>query len=156
MSTYLLIALGGLLIIDILFFVWLIAFSRRLKKFWAGGQARDLEAVLEELIKKATQLDRHAKETDKTLLHIDTRLAQSIRNVSLVRFNAFESTGGNQSFASALINEHGDGVIISSLFARDRMSLFAKPIINLASTYELSEEEKNALKTASENIKKTI
>ena len=67
-----------------------------------------------------------------------------------VRFNPFKGTGagGNQSFATALLNENGDGVVLSSLYSRERVSVYAKPVQKFSSEYELSGEEKQAIKSA--------
>lgn len=47
-----------------------------------------------------------------------------------------------------MLNEDGDGVVISSLYSRERMSIFAKPIKNGKSEYELTDEEKKSLAKA--------
>ena len=47
-----------------------------------------------------------------------------------------------------MLDEEGDGLVISSLYSRERMSIFAKPIKNNKSEYELSMEEKEALSKA--------
>jgi hypothetical protein len=65
-----------------------------------------------------------------------------------MRFNPFIDAGSNQSFAIALINDEGNGIVMSSLYARDRMSIFAKPIVNGKSEFELSSEEKDVLNKA--------
>lgn len=56
--------------------------------------------------------------------------------------------GSKQSFATALLNEHGDGVVISTLYSRERTSVFAKPIKKFDSEYELTPEETQALTEA--------
>ena len=78
----------------------------------------------------------------------DTKLGESIRGIGTVRFNPFGELGSNQSFAIALLNEANNGVVISSLYTRERVSVFAKPIKNMQSEYELSDEEKEALAKA--------
>ncbi|MGH7249434.1 MAG: DUF4446 family protein, partial [Minisyncoccia bacterium] len=54
----------------------------------------------------------------------------------------------NQSFAIGMMNEDGDGLVLSSLYSRERMSIFAKPIKRGKSEYELTAEEKEALNKA--------
>ena len=76
---------------------------------------------------------------------IDQKLGKTVRKVETIRFNPFEDHGSNQSFAIAFMNDENDGVIMSSLYARDRMSIFAKPIKNGKSEFELSAEEKEVL-----------
>ena len=82
---------------------------------------------------------------------VNSKLRKSIRGLETIRFNPFPDQGSNQSFAIGMLNEDGDGVVISSLYSRDRMSVFAKPVKNNKSEYELSTEEKEALAKA--NIK---
>ena len=90
--------------------------------------------ILEKNIKKL----KTAKEnTEKELTEVNTKLKKSIRGLETVRFNPFPDQGSNQSFAIGMLNEEGDGVVISSLYSRERMSVFAKPIKDGKSEYEL-------------------
>ena len=85
---------------------------------------------------------------EEDIANINKKLKKSIRGVETVRFNPFGDQGSNQSFAIGMLNEDKDGVVISSLYSRERMSIFAKPIKGGTSDYELTEEEKEALKKA--------
>ncbi|HLC94991.1 MAG TPA: DUF4446 family protein, partial [Patescibacteria group bacterium] len=95
-----------------------------------------------------TQMSAEQKEVEKILENHNTRIHHSVRGLHTIRFNPFPNAGGQQSFATALLNEVGDGVVISSLYARDRMSVFAKPITHFKSEYELTDEERDALAKA--------
>jgi hypothetical protein len=118
----------------------------RLKKIFSGFKAKNAEILISEVTKKTKELEENKKKIDDQLSIIEKRLDQSIRNIETVRFNPFPEVGGNQSFAISLLNEEGNGVVISSLYARDRMSLFAKPIKDGKSEFELTKEEKSVLK----------
>jgi hypothetical protein len=85
---------------------------------------------------------------------VDKKLKKTISGLETVRFNPFKGTGsgGNQSFATAFLNREGNGVIVSSLYSRDHVSIFSKPIKNMTSEYELTTEEKSALQKAKESI----
>jgi hypothetical protein len=120
----------------------------RLKKIFAGTKAHNLEGMIVEVGKKIKQLEETQKEINIHLVTIDKRLNNSIRNIETIRFNPFVDAGGNQSFAIAFMNDEKNGVIMSSLYARDRMSIFAKPISNGKSDFELSSEEKEVLERA--------
>jgi len=120
----------------------------RLKRIFAGIKAKNLEEVLVTIGKKLNQIEQKQNEIDKHLTMVDQRLNKSIRNIETLRFNPFVEAGGNQSFAVAFLNDDGNGVILSSLYARDRMSMFAKPIINGKSSFELTEEERSVLEKA--------
>jgi len=72
----------------------------------------------------------------------------SIGRVGLVRFNPFEETGGNQSFALAMLDGHGDGFVVSSLHARAGTRVYAKAIVRGTAESALSDEESEALRLA--------
>lgn len=128
--------------------LWILIIEIRLKRIFAGTKAKNLEESLVILGKKLKDFEENQSKIDKHLLTIDNRLNKSIRNIETLRFNPFVEAGGNQSFAVAFLNDEGDGVILSSLYARDRMSVFAKPILKGKSSFELSSEEKSVLNKA--------
>ena len=59
---------------------------------------------------------------------MDVLLTQSVQHVGLVRYNPFQETGGDQSFALALLDKRGDGVVVSSLHSRSVTRFYAKPV----------------------------
>ncbi len=73
-------------------------------------------------------------------------LSDAVRGISVVRFNALSGdTSGKQSFAAAILSERGDGVVFSSLHARENARMYAKPVNNFVSEFELTDEEKQAI-----------
>lgn len=133
--------------IAVLFLVgWILLIEIRLKKFFKGKKAQDLEEVLISLSNDLKKLNVRQEETKKYLETVEQRLKNSIQTVNTIRFNPFEDAGSNQSFSIAFLNEHGDGVVISSLYSREEVRTYAKPIKNYQSEYTLSEEEKEAIK----------
>lgn len=71
-----------------------------------------------------------------------------IRHVGLVRFSPFHDTGGDQSFALALLDGQMTGVVVTGLHARTDSRLYAKPIERGSSTYSLTPEEREAMEIA--------
>lgn len=129
---------------------WLLMIERRLKKLLAGKDAQSLESVIGTLGKDIRALESFRDTTNSYLKSSEERLRRSIQNVETMRFNAFKGNGegGNQSFAIALLSEDGNGTVISSLYTRDRVSVFAKPIKNFSSEFEMTAEEKEAIDRA--------
>ncbi len=125
--------------------LWIILTEYRLRKFFTGTKAKNLEDIMVTIGGEITKIKKSQKQIEEHLIINDNRLDKSIRNIKAIRFNPFIDAGGNQSFAISFLNDLGDGVIISSLYARDRMSIFAKPIKNGKSEFELTEEEKGVL-----------
>ena len=128
--------------------IWVIKTEKRLKRFFVGKKAKDLEDTIIALESDIAKLKQSKEKTEKELIVINKKLKKSIRGVETIRFNPFPDQGSNQSFTIGMLNEEEDGVVISSLYSRERMSIFAKPVKNGKSEYELTEEEKEALKKA--------
>ena len=72
----------------------------------------------------------------------------SVRHVALLRFDAFEDVGGRLSFSCALLDEHGTGVVLTSINGRQETRVYAKPVTDGASSYNLSTEEAEAIRQA--------
>jgi Protein of unknown function (DUF4446) len=79
---------------------------------------------------------------------LDEQAARSVQHVGLVRYNPFEDTGGDQSFAIALLDRQGNGVVISSLHGRTATRFYAKSIKGGTSSLNLSAEEVKAVEQA--------
>lgn len=113
-----------------------------------GKSGSSLEDVIKECITSADEIEKRNEFISKHALMLEEKVSHSIRNVETLRFKAYEVNGSNQSFSVALLNEKGNGVILSSLHSHDRMSTFAKPVENYESTYELTEEELHVIEEA--------
>lgn len=106
-----------------------------------GKSGMSLEDVIKDCIASTTEIEKRNEFISKHALILEDKVSHSIRNAQTLRFKAYEVNGSNQSFSVALLNEKGNGVVLSSLHSHDRMSTFAKPVENYESTYELTEEE---------------
>ncbi len=129
----------------------------KVRKLTLGKNGADLEETIKELASRTNDFIRFRTELEAYLREADLRISRSIQGVATVRFNPFhgDGSGGNQSFATAFLDENGDGVVISTLYARDRVSVFGKPVTKGTSTYELTGEEKEALTQATLAPKKS-
>mgnify|MGYP003418012700 CR=1 len=139
------ILLGFSLLLNIILFIWMIQTEKRLKRLFQGKKGADLEDSFGVLEQRVTGLETLGKAHSGQLENHDSRIKRAVKSVPLTRFNPFPDVGGKQSFALSLIDEEGSGVVVSSLFARERMSVFAKSIKNGKGEQELSEEEKDIL-----------
>lgn len=133
--------------IILLLLAWIIRLEWRLKKLLAGKKGESLESVITDLVTAVKDTDKVNEEIQKHLIGVEQRLRRSIQHVKTDRFNPFreQGLGGNQSFAVALLDEHGDGVVLSSLYTRDKVSVYAKPVKHRQSEYELTNEERAVL-----------
>src|ERR1035437_6270373 len=106
--------------------IWMFKTEKRLKRFFLGKKAKDLEDTITVLEGDISKLKKAKENAEKEITAINSKLRKSIRGLGTVRFNPFSDQGSNQSFAIGMLNEDGDGVVISSLYSRERMSIFAK------------------------------
>ncbi|GAB2764070.1 hypothetical protein GCM10027039_25900 [Terrabacter koreensis] len=73
---------------------------------------------------------------------------QSLRNVAVVRYDAFGDMGGRLSFSAAIVDDLGDGIVLSSIHARGESRTYAKGIVGGRSSITLTPEEQQALASA--------
>ena len=118
---------------------------RQLVRDGSGGS---LDDVLRGHVARVEEVRGRLGEIDAAQAELQHRALTSIQHVGLVRFNPFENTGSDQSFALALLDDRRDGVVISSLHGRTNTRLFAKPVEGGASSHALSDEEAQAIREA--------
>ena len=138
-NSMLFIAIFVLLAICIFF---IIKVSIRLRKLFKGSKTETLEELMNEIVSNVSYLKEKGKLHENSLNNLSGRISKHGHGVKIMRYNPFKDVGGNQSFAVAIINEDGDGIVLSSLYSRERMSVFAKPIMKGISDIELTSEEK--------------
>ena len=151
----------GLAVLLALIVVWLWlrlrAIERRYTGLMAGaemaaGPGGSTAPSLGEVITgQGRQLDKAVGDVaahEKALQSMGITLKGSVQHIGLVRFNPFQETGGDQSFALALLDGRGDGIVISSLHSRAMTRFYAKPVKGGASSVSLSDEESKAVQQA--------
>jgi uncharacterized protein DUF4446 len=120
----------------------------RLESITQGSDEQSLEAVLGSHLDRVRQVVKDVDTISARAAIIERDLQSTFGRLALVRFNPFEDTGGNQSFALALLDGRGDGFVVSSLHARAGTRVYAKAISNGTSEAALSDEETEALRQA--------
>ena len=156
MEVALLIWAVALTILVVIGVVWVLDLQARLRRVQSryenllshGDDDAGLAAALENLAARVSEttarterLVAHAEQTDTTLIH-------TVQGLGLVRFRAFQDTGGDQSFALALVDGEGNGAVVSALYGRGGTRIFAKPVQGWLSPKALGEEEEKALAQA--------
>jgi len=146
---YLLYILAGFALIIIILLIITIRLSIKTKKLTRGKNGVSLEESFFSMQKDIDKLYKSKKDIEEYLRKAEKRISTSIRGFENITFDAFSGmASGGKSFATAFINEKGDGIIISCLNARDHMRLFSKKITSFKSEFELTEEEESALTKA--------
>jgi hypothetical protein len=122
--------------------------QRRHEKVFAGEEDAGLAVALENLASRLSETTARTERLVARTEQIDETLAHAVQGVGLVRFRAFQDTGGDQSFALALADGEGNGVVISALYGRGATRVYAKPVQGWLSSRALGEEEEQALAQA--------
>ena len=114
-----------------------------------GTSSRSLQTILDAILKENQTSKKNIDKLQEQYATIETQGQFHIQKIGLLRFNPFKDTGGDQSFILALLDGKETGVVISGLYSRAGTRWFAKRIVNGKGVeYELSEEEKKAIKEA--------
>ncbi len=124
------------------------SFQKRWATLFLGTSVPTLERIFCQNMEQIEHLKFELNEAKKELQQQDNRLAKTIQHVGCVRFDAFQDVGGKQSFAIALYDDHGDGVILTSMIGRQECRVYGKPIHKGAAERQLLEEESKAIQLA--------
>ena len=121
---------------------------KRIKIFFKGRKTKDLEEVIAEQVKRMKNMEGDIEKLVEWNEKLQKIADISIQKVGVIRFNPFKDTGGDQSFAIALLDKNDNGLVISSLYSREGTRIYTKPVKGGVSDYHLSEEEKKAITKA--------
>ncbi len=122
--------------------------KQRFDTFFHLGKGDGLEGILADQNKRVREMTDELKMVRNDVARLDVMAETSIQKVGLVRFNPFDDTGGDQSFALALLDSSDNGVIVSSLYSREGTRIYAKSIIRGESRHHLTDEEREAIRRA--------
>lgn len=113
------------------------------------GEPKDIFAIINRSMKKIDGVERRVDGLTAALEEHTALSRFAIQRFAIVRYDAFEEMGGQLSFSAAFLDDHGDGIVITSINGRTETRTYAKPVKNLSSTHNLSGEEQDAIATAS-------
>lgn len=155
MDVALLIWSLALTILVVVGIVWILDLQGRLRQLQERREEVVIEeedasanAVLENLVSRLAKTNARTERLVARAEQVDSTLAHTVQGMGLVRFSAFEDTGGDQSFALALVDGEGNGVVISALYGREATRIYAKPVQGWLSPRLLTKEEEQALAEA--------
>ena len=147
--------MGGLAVIaivELVLIAWLtrrvVGLRSRVDGLTRGHDGVDLATVLDRHLDTVEDVRRQLEVLASRTRGVEEQGRLAFQRVGLVRFNPFEDTGGNQSFALALLDANLDGFVMSSLHARSGTRVYAKALAGGRSATQLSSEESEALRQA--------
>ena len=121
---------------------------QRVENLTLGEEGQTMQLAFDAHHRRVIRLAEEVEALDRRSTRLEDEGKRAFQRLGFVRFNPFEDTGGNQSFALALLDAEDDGVLISSLHARQMTRIYAKAIGRGVPEAAVSDEEAEALKLA--------
>jgi hypothetical protein len=153
--------LGSTIVLVILAFfvvllvVWVALISynlgvlRRRQRILSRGMTdSSLQDILAQHFIRVDGLEDRIEKLEEDLETIQHVQLNAVQRVGLVRYDAFDDMGGELSFALALLNDHGDGIVMSTITGRQDNRTYAKQVVKGRAAIQSSAEEDAAIKQA--------
>ena len=118
---------------------------------WVAGLTFALVVLLGRLrllTGRVLVLEDRAPVGEGDLVDLRHDIRQALRHVAVVRYDAFGDMGGRLSFSAAIIDDAGDGLVLSSIHGRGESRTYAKGIVGGDADATLTPEERQALAAA--------
>lgn len=126
---------------------------RHYHKLTSKSKQGTIDQILEQLINDDKNHEKEIVNLKKNLTDIEKSSHNYFQKLGIIRFNPFERIGGEQSFVLALLNKENTGVVINFIYTREGVRIYLKQVKNSKGVdYELSQEEKEAIKKSNTNI----
>lgn len=145
----------GVLMLNFLLFICILAqaikiknISGKYRQFMKGAEGRSLEEHVKQMITANENNRAELEQIKKELNSTKQAIKNNLQRVGVVRYNSFSDIGSDLSYAVAILDGHGNGVVMSSIYGRDDFRAFAKPVTGGSSKYRLSKEEQEAINIA--------
>lgn len=137
-------------------FIWLLVLSflvwqqeTFLKSLFPKSGQRDIRKKFEESLERLKNFDNDLNKIRASVKELEKDGLWHLQRVELYRYNPYDDTGGNISFSLALLDNKGNGIVLTSLHARSGTRVFAKPVVTgKGQQFELSKEEKETVEKA--------
>jgi hypothetical protein len=116
-----------------------------IKNALKGGDGEGLEEILREHMASKARLEDENRSLRARVAGLESRAQSAMDKVGLVRYDAFDEGTGSTSFALALQNDLGDGVVLNSITGRQQVKVYCKAVSGGHSEHTLSPEEREAI-----------
>jgi len=148
------LATQAVLLATLLVLLWGLARQARLTRLYyrltRGTSGGNLEEILVRHLETVQQLAKHVESLERRVEAMAEKQKHCVQHVGLVRYDAFDDVGGQQSFSLALLDGMGNGVALSSVYSRADVRVYGKSIRAGRPSHPLTQEEERALKASAE------
>jgi hypothetical protein len=151
MTAVIALAAGGVALVALLAALWLWFLLRRVRSaqlVLLGGGKADLVDFAVSLQARIDDLHRAVDEVAAGLARVDRRIDGTVSKTSIVRYDAYEGTGGHQSASVALLDAGRTGIVVTAIQGRDYARIYMKDVDRGRAPVALSPEEQEAVERA--------
>ena len=148
----LIIALG----LNLYLFWQLSGLRKRFNAALGNGNDNSIEEQLVSNLDTLAKVNAKLDDLLKSYRQLSDMVGLASQKISVVRFNPFGDTGGDQSFTLAVLDAHNSGYVLTSIHGREGTRVYVKPIDYGKSKYTLSSEEQQALAQATKRVPHTL
>jgi hypothetical protein len=151
MTAVIALAAGGVALVALLAALWLWFLLRRVRSaqlVLLGGGKADLVDFAVSLQARIDDLHRAVDEIAAGLARVDRRIDATVSKTSIVRYDAYEGTGGHQSASVALLDAGRTGIVVTAIQGRDYARIYMKDVDRGRAPVALSPEEQEAVERA--------
>jgi parvulin-like peptidyl-prolyl isomerase len=145
------VAAGAVAVIALVAAIWVMRTLSRVQAAQSvvlGSGRQDLLDFAVSLQARIDDLHRAVDEVAAGLSRVDRRVDQSVTNTAVVRYDAYEGTGGQQSASLALLDSTRTGTVVTAIQGRDYARIYVKDLDRGRSSVALSPEEQEAVERA--------
>lgn len=130
-----------------------IRLQRRFAAAFGNNETDSLERTLSQHLKRVDNVDNRLIRLTEAYEQLTLTSSFASQKISIVRFNPFGDTGGDQSFSLAVLDSHDSGYVLTSIHVREGTRVYVKPVdYGKSSKYTLSDEEQQALSQAMKRV----
>lgn len=154
LSQYMVYIMLGLVLLVLVLIIIMCVNAIKMKKLkkrferFMSKEDVNLEELLVQYTKKLNVLLQNEKEMQTSIEYMEKVVKNCVQKVGVVRYQAIQNMGADLSYTVALLDENNDGVVFNGIYGRDGCYTYAKPIVEGKSSYNLSDEEVQAIENA--------
>lgn len=126
--------------------------EKRFTSALGGTDTGSLESTLADYLERVETVDERLTHLDGEYERLTVTNSLASQKISILRFNPFGDTGGDQSFSLAVLDAHDSGYVLTSIHGRQGTRVYVKPVDFGKSKYSLTTEEEQALSQAMKRV----
>lgn len=121
-----------------------------------GTGGENIERLLDDHLGERVALESRVRDAEERLHTLENKMRTSKRHLGIVRYDAFDDVGGEQSFALAFYDDHGNGAVFNGIIGRTDCRVYCKPLVAGRSDRNLGQEETRAIEEAVRSTPKSV